>query len=185
MVTMKFLKQIVIVSAMLFVLAGCSSEAKTNTSTSVSKVTTEKKNDGELAPNFNLKDVKGKSHSLSDYKGKKVYVKFWASWCPICLSGLEELNTLAGEDQDFVVLSVVSPGYNNEKEKASFIKWFNGVENTSNITVLLDEDGELAQELNVRGYPTSAYIGSDGVLIKTLPGHVSNDQIKEGFKSIQ
>lgn len=179
---MKVFKMLTIISALMLVLAGCS---HSNTNRSDSTKTAEKENEGDFAPGFELKDLKGQTHRLSDYKGKKVYVKFWASWCPICLAGLEELNTLAGEKHDFVVLSIVSPGYNNEKKSASFIKWFNGVENTSNITVLLDENGSITKQYHVRGYPTSAFIGSDGVLFKTQPGHVSNDQIMKEFKSIK
>ena len=37
----------------------------------------------------------GKEVSLADYKGKKVYIKFWASWCPICLSGLADITQLS------------------------------------------------------------------------------------------
>lgn len=177
---MKHLKHLVILFVAVLVLGACSADSK-NTATTTAAAS----NEGIVAPSFNLVDVKGDRYNLADYKGKKVYVKFWASWCSICLAGLEELNTLAGEEQDFVVLSIVSPNFNNEKDSDAFIKWFNGVENTSNIKVLLDEDGAIAKQYNVRAYPTSAYIGSDGKLIQTLPGHVGNPQIIEKFKSIQ
>lgn len=177
---MNYVKQLIILLVVVLFLGACSVESKSTASTNAAA-----SNEGILAPTFNLVDVKGDSYNLADYKGKKVYVKFWASWCSICLAGLEELNTLAGEEQDFVVLSIVSPNFNNEKDSDAFIKWFNGVENTSNIKVLLDEDGAIAKQYNVRAYPTSAYIGSDGKLIQTLPGHVGNPQIIEKFKSIQ
>ena len=177
---MVHLKQLVVLLAAVFLLGACSGDAK---STSTTKAAAN--NEASYAPTFALTDVSGDTYNLADYKGKKVYVKFWASWCSICLAGLEELNTLAGEEQDFVVLSIVSPNFNNEKNSDAFIKWFKGVENTSNIKVLLDEDGAIAKQYNVRAYPTSAYIGSDGTLIQTLPGHVSNAQIIEKFNSIQ
>lgn len=40
---------------------------------------------------FTFTTLDGKKVSLADYKGKKVYLKFWASWCPICLSGLADI----------------------------------------------------------------------------------------------
>lgn len=179
---MKKLTVLTMISILMLMIAACSNSSANS---SDSTETADKKNEGKLAPSFHVKDVKGQTYQLSDYKGKKVYVKFWASWCPICLAGLEELNTLAGENHDFEVLSIVSPGYNNEKKSESFIGWFNGVENTSNITVLLDEEGSITKQYNVRGYPTSAFIGSDGVLVKTQPGHVPNDQIIKEFESIK
>ena len=66
-----------------------------------------------------LQDINGETVSLADYEGRKVYVKFWASWCPICLAGLDEVNTLAKDATDFEVLTVVAPGFNNEKSMKS------------------------------------------------------------------
>ena len=168
------MKKIILLLAMLVVLAACSNEAKTD---SASETT-------NSAPTFALKDTTGKTYNLDYYKGKKVYLKFWASWCPICLSGLEEVDTLATEEEDFVVLSVVAPGFNNEKKTDAFIKWISGVEEVKNLPVLLDEDGVIAKQYGILGYPTSVFISSDGALIKTSPGHLSNDQIKEQFDSI-
>ncbi|MDF2941314.1 MAG: thioredoxin [Herbinix sp.] len=193
---MKTIKLLIVLITFVFVFSACAinKDAMTTNPTEQTDKTTgdttdqsemgAKLNEGNLAPDFDLIDLSGKEHLLSDYAGKKVYIKFWASWCPICLAGLEELNTLAGEDEDFVILTVVSPGYKNEMKAEAFIKWFQGVENVSNINVLLDEEGTLAQEIGLRGYPTSAFIGTDGVLVKTQPGHVSNDVITTEFESI-
>ena len=176
---MNSVKKIIVLLAALFILGACSGDTDNTKETDGAA-----KKEGQ-APSFELVDVQGNKHNLADYKGQKVYVKFWASWCSICLAGLEELNTLAGEEQDFVVLTIVSPGYNNEKKSDAFIKWFSGVEEASNITVLLDEDGTIAKQYGVRAYPTSAYNGSDGTLLQTLPGHVSNEQIIDKFKEIE
>ncbi|WP_170311628.1 pentapeptide MXKDX repeat protein [Vallitalea okinawensis] len=141
-------------------------------------------NKGREATLFSLQDLDGNTHALSDYNGEKVYVKFWASWCSICLAGLDELNTLSGEDNDFKVLTVVSPGHKGEQSVEDFVNWFAGLEGVENITVLLDEGGEISKAYGVRGYPTSVYIGSDGILVKTLPGHNGNEQIKSSFEEI-
>lgn len=147
--------------------------------------TAEQLNDGKPAPDFTLVDLEGETHKLSDYAGEKVYIKFWASWCSICLSGMNELNTLAGEDPDFNVLTIVSPGSNAEKSSESFAKWFEGMDNASNIQVLLDEGGPAFDEYGIIGYPTSVFIGTDGVLVKSQTGHLSNQQIYETFDNIQ
>ena len=168
------MKKIILLLAVLVVVAACSNNPKSNSAE-------ETKNS---APTFALTDSKGVTYNLDDFNGKKVYIKFWASWCPICLSGLEEVDTLATEEKNFVVLSVVSPGFNNEKNTDSFIKWISGVEEVKNLPVLLDEDGVIAKKYGILGYPTSVFISSDGSLVKTSPGHLSNNQIKEQFDSI-
>lgn len=175
---MKALSFLPLLIALYLGLSACS-----NSSDAMSNP--EQLNDGKTAPVFELTDLDGNIHDLSDYKGQKVYVKFWASWCSICLAGMEELNTLASEDTDFVVLSIVSPGSNAEKNSESFSNWFQGVDNTSNITVLLDEGGTFFDQYGIIGYPTSSYIGSDGILVKSSPGHFSNEQIKQTFETIQ
>lgn len=139
-------------------------------------------NEGKIAPDFTLMSIDGTEHTLSEYKGEKVYIKFWASWCSICLSGLEELDELSAMD-DFPVLTIASPGYGSEMNSEDFVEWFAGLD-TKNMTVLLDEEGVIAAKYMVRGYPTSAYIGSDGVLVKTLSGHSSNETIKNTIEGI-
>ena len=173
---MKAMVPLILLISLILIVSACSNEE--------SVANAEQSNPGKPAPVFELTDLEGKTHDLSEYAGKKVYVKFWASWCSICLAGMEELNTLAGEENDFVVLSIVSPSSNAEKDSESFKKWFKGVENTENIQVLLDEGGTFFDKYGVLAYPTSAYIGSDGTLVKSSPGHFSNAEIKETFESI-
>ena len=136
------------------------------------------------APAFELMDLAGNAVSLESLKGEPVYLKFWASWCSICLAGLEELNTLAGMETDFKVITIVSPDFNGEKSSEEFIKWFSGLE-YKNITVLLDTKGEIVKEYGVRGYPTSVYIDAQGGLVKQLPGHADNETIKAAFKAME
>ncbi len=134
-------------------------------------------NDGNMAPDFELMDINGNVHTLADLKGDKVYLKYWASWCSICLAGLEEVDELFVEAEGFTPYTVVTPDANGEQSKEDFINWFNGL-GYENINVLFDMDGEIARELGVRAFPTSVFIGSDGVLIQSAPGHKSNDDVK-------
>ena len=128
-----------------------------------------------------LKDVNGMNYSFGK-DGKPTYVKFWASWCPICLSGLEDINSLSKEMKDFEVVTVVSPGLVGEKKTEDFKKWYKSL-GYKNIKVLLDEKGELSKMLNVRVYPTSVVVNKDGKAEKVLPGHLEKAEIKKLFSS--
>lgn len=128
-----------------------------------------------------LKDVNGMSYSFGK-DGKPTYVKFWASWCPICLSGLEDIDNLNKEKKDFEVVTVVSPGLVGEKKTEDFKKWYKSL-GYKNIKVLLDEKGELTKMLNVRVYPTSAVLNKSGKVEKVLPGHLEKAEIKKLFSS--
>ena len=128
-----------------------------------------------------LKDVNGMNYSFGK-DGKPTYVKFWASWCPICLSGLEDIDSLSKELKDFEVVTVVSPGLVGEKKTEDFKKWYKSL-GYKNIKVLLDEKGELSKILNVRVYPTSVVVNKDGKAEKVLPGHLEKAEIKKLFPS--
>ena len=126
----------------------------------------------------------GKQVSLADYKGKKIYLKFWASWCPICLSGLADITQLSEmPPKDSVILTVIAPGVNREKSLEDFKEWFMGVDYHS-LPVLVDKDGQFLKKLGVVGYPTSAFIDANGKVVRVQPGHVSNDDIVKTLESL-
>jgi peroxiredoxin len=140
-------------------------------------------NEGPMADMFELTSLKGETYNLSDLKGQKVYVKFWASWCSICTSGLDELDELTAMEKEYKVITIVSPDYNGESSETKFREWFEK-RGHDNLVVLLDYDGEVSRAFGVRGYPTQAFIGSDGVLVHLYPGHLNNDVIEETFMNI-
>lgn len=175
---------VLVLGGLLSILTACGTKQTTNAPGMDSPAASQAvMNKGEPAPKFALQDLKGNSVQLSELQGKKVYVKYWASWCSICLAGLEDLNKLAGEAKDFQVITIVTPDYKGEKSSKEFAEWFNR-QPYSNVTVLLDENGEWAKKFGVRAYPSSFYIGSDGILVKSSPGHASNEQIVETVKGM-
>ncbi|THF72799.1 redoxin family protein [Cohnella fermenti] len=177
----RVLGYVLIAGVLLAVVAACG--AKEPALDSAMGEASVKMNKGEAAPLLSLSDLNGNSFELADYKGRKVYVKYWASWCSICLAGLEDLNKLAGQDNDFQVVTIVTPNYKGEKSAKEFKMWFTR-QPYPNITVLMDEDGKWAKKFGLRAYPSSYYIGSDGILAKSSPGHASNDLIADTFKEI-
>ena len=129
-----------------------------------------------------LKDINNKPVSLDKYKGKKVYIKVWASWCPICLSGLNEINSLsADKNKNFTVITIVSPGLKGEKPTDKFIQWYKGL-NYKNITVLLGEKGTVIKRAKVLGYPANIILDSNLNIISTSQGHMNAGQIKGAVK---
>lgn len=144
--------------------------------------TTVMTNQGDLAPTFEFVDSDGKVYNNETFIGEKVYLKYWASWCSICLAGLDEVDTLFEEAEGFTIYTVVTPNANGEQGQADFEEWFQGLEQ-KNIKVLFDMDGQAAKEFGVRAFPTQVFIGSDGVLISTSPGHKSNEDIIDMINS--
>jgi len=120
----------------------------------------------KAAPDFTLKDLSGKDVKLSDLKGKKVYVNFWATWCGYCVEEMPDLMKIKSEnsDKNLVVLAI-NVG-ENEKDVSAFLK-----EKGFDFTVLLDADGKVSSNLyGVSGYPTSVFINSDGTISNVVEG---------------
>ena len=104
----------------VFLLTACANEetkesqsqSQTQHETSVQQIAV-----GKEAPDFTLQSMDGKEVKLSDYKGKKVYLKFWASWCGPCRKSMPELMELAAkQDRDFEILTVIAPGLQGENK---------------------------------------------------------------------
>jgi peroxiredoxin len=75
------------------------------------------------AADFSLRDLKGKTHRLADYRGKWVLVNYWATWCPPCLDEIPELSSLhnAHHHKDLAVIGIaIDSGPRNKV--ASFAK---------------------------------------------------------------
>ncbi len=141
-------------------------------------------NEGEMATDFTLTSLKGETITLSELKGQKVYLKFWATWCPICVKGLPDINKLSDGMQDFKVYTIVAPGMGGEKDIAAFKTWFDELD-YDNIEVLFDETGQVFKDYQVRAVPYSVMIGSDGVAVIKAPGHLDNQKIVEKFSEIK
>lgn len=131
-----------------------------------------------------LEDKDGNPVSLADYKGKKTFVEFWASWCPICLTGLEQLDQLSKNASDYNIVSVVSPGLLGEMPKDEFIEWFDDLGH-ENIEVIFDTNGEFIDEFNIRSTPTNVFLNSDGDVEKVLPGQMPEEMVKEILAEIE
>ena len=94
---------------------------------------------------------------------------------------VDELAKEAGDD--FVILTVVSPGQKGEQAEEAFKKWYQGLD-YKNLPVLLDPSGKLLASYGVRSYPAQAFIDKEGKLVKTQPGFMDKETILQTLKSI-
>ena len=139
---------------------------------------------GAEAPDFTLQSMDGKEVKLSDFKGKKVYLKFWASWCGPCRKSMPELMELAAKkDRDFEILSVIAPGLQGEKTVEQFPQWFQD-QGYKDIPVLYDTKATTFQTYQIRSIPTEYLIDSQGKIGKIQFGVISNADAEAAFKEM-
>ena len=185
----KFVTLLATVSAVAFLAACSEQEDKPMTMPTTSSSSSETTQTstvtqaavGQEAPDFTLQSMDGKTVKLSDYKGKKVYLKFWASWCGPCKKSMPELMELAAkEDRDFEILSVIAPGLQGEKTIDQFPKWFEE-QGYKDIPVLYDTKGTTFQAYQIRSIPTEYLIDSNGKIAKIQLGAISNADAEAAF----
>ncbi|AAK99708.1 Hypothetical protein SPCCCB_spr0904 [Streptococcus pneumoniae CCCB] len=139
---------------------------------------------GKDVPDFTLQSMDGKEVKLSDFKGKKVYLKFWASWCGPCKKSMPELMELAAKpDRDFEILTVIAPGIQGEKTVEQFPQWFQE-QGYKDIPVLYDTKATTFQAYQIRSIPTEYLIDSQGKIGKIQFGAISNADAEAAFKEM-
>ena len=142
-------------------------------------------NKGNPSPDFTLTDMNGNTVTLADFKGKKVAIKFWASWCSVCKETLPASSTLADDtSKDFEYISIVAPGVSDEMSEEKFKEWY-ASRKYNHMPVYFDKDGTFMRTLGVRAFPSTATIGTDGIMVHFQVGHVSSDILKEAMSKIK
>ena len=126
-----------------------------------------------------LTDQFGNTHTLSDYRGKVVFLNFWATWCGPCRNEMPDIQKLyeeysaQGEDAEVVILGIAGPGIGQEgsaEEIAGFME-----ENGYTYPVLMDESGEMFTQYGISAFPTTFMIDKDGNVYGYVPGQMTED----------
>lgn len=134
------------------------------------------------APDFTLTDQYGNTHTLSDYKGKTVFLNFWATWCGPCKSEMPDIQKLYetyGENEgDLIVLGVASPRteqnpYTNEGTQEDVKRFLE--ENGYTFPVVMDLTGEILSYYAISAFPTTFMIDSNGNVYGYVPGALTGD----------
>ena len=114
----------------------------------------------KAAPDFTLPTTDGQQVSLQQYRGKVVFLNFWATWCIPCREEMPALERLhqTYQTQDLAILSI------DLKESADQVKVFFQKHSLS-FPALLDQDGSVFRDYLVAGMPTTYLIGRDGTML--------------------
>ena len=127
------------------------------------------------AVDFELEDQYGNIHRLEDYRGKTIFLNFWATWCPPCKAEMPyEKSATEGEDA-VIVLGVAAPNMGqegSEEEIAAFME-----EKGYTYPVLMDTEGELFASYGIMSFPTTFMIDRDGNVFGYVSGMLSADMM--------
>ncbi|MCX5751318.1 MAG: redoxin domain-containing protein [Candidatus Saganbacteria bacterium] len=118
------------------------------------------------AADFTLPDLSGKVVHLSDYKGKVVFLNFWASWCPPCRREMPSMQALHDnfKDKNFAILAVAMDR-DGKQAVSPFLE-----ENGYTFKVLLDPSAKAGNLYHVMAYPTTFIINKKGEIAAKIVG---------------
>lgn len=122
---------------------------------------------GLYAPDFRVKDLgTGRILTSADFRGKIVFLNFWASWCNPCKEEMPTIDALHKDtqsDKDFVMITVL---YKDSAVNALAYMKSRGY----TFPVYTDPGGETAENFGVTGVPETYVIGGGGILKKKTIG---------------
>lgn len=192
------MKKLTILSATLLssalILNACAStfekKEETNKQTSTSSSSETK---ATQAFDFTAMDKDGKTVKLSDFKGKKVYINMWASWCGPCMREIPELEKVYQKyknNKDIVFLSMTSPNdaeFKNQspQDKSKDVILKKAKELGATYPVLFDVNDRFIINYAIRSFPTHILINSDGTFETRIAGTVTEESLTKEIEKLK
>lgn len=121
------------------------------------------------APAFTWRDAQGTTRQLADYRGQRVILNMWATWCEPCRSEMPDLDRVNGQN-DVVVIGI------NKGQNIDVIPPFINEIGVS-FPLISDPDGDVSLAYGARNLPTSVFIDREGVVRSISIGILSAEAL--------
>lgn len=157
-----------------------SSQQTNDSSNSSSQSTTERKK--QLAPDFTVTDANGVKHKLSDFKGKKVFLNFWATWCGPCKIEMPEFQKAYEKYKDeieFLIVNVDGGGESSVPKAKKFIE-----DNGYTFPVYYDTLNEGAIKYGISSIPATYFIDEEGNFVAYQIGALNAATLQKGINML-
>ncbi len=168
-------------AAALISLVACNRQ--TNASTIDNNSQQQTTTDANIAPEINMTTPDGKIVSLSDYRGKIVYIDIWATWCPPCRAELPHMKSLFEHFKRNDKVAILSISVDQDKEA-----WKKKItdEQMEWQQFICEETQaeELSKNYNLRSIPRFLIIDSEGKLVDADAIRPSSGKVEELIESL-
>lgn len=176
------MKRFILMFIAIFVFASCTREDKKEKAVMDNDpyITEQifRVNTDVVPPQFKLENIKGDVIALDDYKGKVLFLNFWASWCGPCVHEMPSIERLNKhyQDDDEVEILLVNLGEDRETVEAFLVGGGYTLE------TLLDKDNMVGTSYGVRSIPTTLFFNKEGMVVASKTG--AHDWDRDGVKAI-
>ena len=136
------------------------SEAKVETTDSISNTATQAIENHGKAPDFSLADINGKRFDLSDFKGKYVYMDIWATWCGPCKVQIPYMKQLEEQFRD-APIHFVSVSVDNDDDKPVWAKMVRENE-MSGVQLFAGRENNFGFDYKIQYIPTFIILDKEG-----------------------
>lgn len=131
--------------------------------------------EGNPAPDFELTTLDGETVKLSDYKGKKVILNFWASWCPPCKAEMPHMQKFYAENKDNNIEVLAVNLTNIDSGESEIQKFVDDYGLTFQIP--LDTEGMIGTRYQAFTLPTSYILDTNGIITKKIIGPMDENMM--------
>lgn len=135
---------------------------------------------GDKAPDFELVDLEGNKHRLSDYQGEGVFLNFWGTWCPPCKREMPYIEEQYQQFKDKGV-KVLSVNIGESNLKVDTFREQYGM----TFPIVIDKTKDVRDTFNIVPLPTTFLIDKDGKITKIITTEMTEEEIKSYMESIQ
>ena len=135
---------------------------------------------GKPAPDFELTMIDGTKQRLSDFKGKPVWINFWASWCPPCRAENPDIQDLYNAHKDVHGLVLLAPAIGEGRDSVA------GYMQRADLQypVGTDSDTQIAANYRVLGIPTHVFVDREGIIREIRVGAISKKTMEKKLAQI-
>jgi peroxiredoxin len=135
---------------------------------------------GEKAPDFELVDLNGEKHRLSDYEGQGVFLNFWGTFCKPCEKEFPYVDSQYNQFKDQGVQVLAVDVGETEFAVNQFVE-----RHKLTFPVVIDKSGDVQTAYGINPLPITFLIDKEGTVIKSHTGQLTEEMVHDFMKQIQ